>query len=172
MPPHAVSAGRQLDTWITADRLASYITGVIATLVAIGGLYLVKHLQATTAMAIVAAGAVSIWIGRTSFRLVVLQGSGHAGSCVPEGLSELRRSWPVVLAAVPPVLSLACAAIGLWSVTIGLHIGQALGVIGLALAGFATGQRLGARGRQLASYVLWLALSGLLVAGIEALSRV
>jgi hypothetical protein len=47
-------------------RLASYVTGVIATLVAIGGFYLVKRLEATTAMAVVAAGAVAIWLARTS----------------------------------------------------------------------------------------------------------
>jgi hypothetical protein len=158
--------------WVTADRLAGYVTGVIATLVAIGGLYLVKRLEATTAMAIIAAGTISIWIGRTSFRLVMLQVGGHVGSCVPEGFAELGRSWPVVLAAIPPVASLACAAIGLWSVTVGLHVAQVLGIGGLIGAGYVTGRRLRVGGWALASYVMWLALSGLLVAGIETLSRV
>jgi hypothetical protein len=48
------------------ERLASYVTGVIATLVAIGGLYLVNRLQATTAMAVVGAGCVAIWLARPS----------------------------------------------------------------------------------------------------------
>jgi len=156
---------------LTAERLASYVTGVIATLVAIGGLYLVKHLQAGTAIAIITAGTIAIWLGRTSFRLVMLQGSGHGGSCIPVGFVELRSSWPVVLAALPPVLSLTCAAIGLWSVSLGLHIGQVLGVTGLVVAGILTGRRLEARGWARWSYVLWLALTGLSVAGIEALSR-
>lgn len=72
------------------QHLAGYVTGVIATLVAIGGLYLADHLKATTATAVVAAGAVAIWLARASFRLVMLQASGHMGSCIPEGLAELR----------------------------------------------------------------------------------
>jgi hypothetical protein len=153
------------------ERLASYVTGVIATLVAIGGLYVVKRLEATTAMAVVAAGAVAIWLARTSAKLVMLQGGGHMGSCVPEGTAELKRSWPVLVAAIPPVLSLAGAAVHLWSVTVGLHIGQALDVCGLIAAGLATGRRMQATGWGLASYVIWLTASGLLVVGIEALSR-
>ena len=153
------------------ERLASYVTGVIATLVAIGGLYLASRLQATTAMAVVAAGTVAIWLARTSAKLVMLQSGGHTGSCLPEGLAELRRSWPTVVAAIPPVLSLAGAASGFWSVTVGLHIGQALGVCGLITAGLVTGRRLQASGWGLASYVIWLTASGLLVVGIEALSR-
>lgn len=51
-------------------------------------------------MAIIAAGAVAIWLGRASFRLVMLQASGHMGSCIPEGLAELRRSWPVVASSL------------------------------------------------------------------------
>jgi len=151
--------------------VASYVTGVIATLVAIGGLYLVNRLEATTAMAVVAAGCIAIWLARTCAKLVLLQGAGHSGSCVPEGFAELRRSWPVVVAAIPPVLGLAGAAIQLWSVTVGLHIGQALGVCGLIAAGLGTGRRLHASRWGVASYVIWLTVSGLLVVGIEALSR-
>lgn len=93
------------------------------------------------------------------------------GSCIPEGLAELRRSWPVVLAALPPVLALAGAAAKLWSVSIGLHIGQALGVCGLIAAGLLTARTLRATGWAMASYVIWLAISGLLVVGIELLAR-
>ena len=156
---------------VSSERLASYVTGVIATLVAIGGLYLVSRLQASTAIAVVAAGAVSIWLARTSAKLVMLQRDGHMGSCAPEGFAELRRSWPVIVAAIPPVLSLVGAASHFWSVTAGLHIGQALGVCGLIAAGLVTGRRQQASGWGLASYVIWLTVSGLLVVGIEALSR-
>ena len=93
------------------------------------------------------------------------------GSCVPEGLAELRRSWPVLLAALPPVLALADASAQLWSVTIGLHLGQALGVCGLIAAGPLTARRLPATDWAIASYVIWLALSGLLVVGLELLAR-
>jgi hypothetical protein len=153
------------------DHLAGYVMGVIATLVAVGGLYLANSLQATMAMAIVAAGCVAIWIGRASFRLVMLQGQGHMGSCVPEGLAELRRSGPVVLAAVPPVVALGMAAANVWSVTVGLHISQALGICGLITAGLLTGRRLQVSGWARASYVLWLTSSGLLVVGLELLAR-
>jgi hypothetical protein len=74
------------------EGLASYVTGVIATFVAIGGLYLVNRLEATTAMAVVTAG-------------------------------------------------------------------------------LGTGRRLHASRWGVASYVIWLTVSGLLVVGIEALSR-
>ena len=159
------------ETALRPEHLAGYVTGVIATLVAIGGLYLANKLEATTAMAIVAAGTVAIWLARASFRLVMLQGTGHMGSCLPEGLAELRRSWPVVLAALPPVLVLAGAAAKLWSVTVGLHIGQAVGVCGLVGVGLLTARRLKATGWAMASYVGWLTVSGLLVVGIELLSR-
>jgi len=161
----------EIDAAVRPGQLASYVTGVIATLVAIGGLYLANNLRAITAMAIVAAGAAAIWLARASFRLVTLQASGHMASCLPEGLAELRRSWPVILAAVPPVLALAGAAAQLWSVTLGLHIGQALGVCGLIAAGLLTARRLRATGWAAASYVIWLAASGLLVVGIELLAR-
>jgi hypothetical protein len=156
---------------LSPQHLAGYATGVIATLVAIGGLYLADHLKATTAMAVVAAGAVAIWLARASFRLVTMQASGPMGSCIPEGLAELRRSWPVVLAALPPVLALAGAAAKLWSVSIGLHIGQALGVCGLIAAGLFTARRLQAEGWAMVTYVAWLAVSGLLVVALELLAR-
>jgi hypothetical protein len=161
----------RIDAALRPEHVAGYVTGVIATLVAIGGLYLANKLAATTAMAIIAAGAVAIWLGRASFRLVMLQASGNMGSCIPEGLAELRRSWPVIAAALPPVLALAGAAAKLWSVTIGLHVGQALGVCGLIIAGLFTARRLQTRGWAMASYVGWLTLSGLLVVGLELLSR-
>jgi hypothetical protein len=163
-------ATARIDAGPRPEHLAGYVTGVIATLVAIGGLYLAARLKATTAMAIVAAGAIAIWLARASFRLVTVQGS-HMGSCIPEGLAELRRSWPVVLAALPPVLALAAASANLWSVTVGLHIGQALGVCGLIAAGLLTARRLRVSGWATASYVIWLAGSGLLVVGAELLSR-
>ncbi len=153
------------------EQLASYVTGVIATLVAIGGLYLAKKLAGTTAMAIVVAGTIAIWLGRASSRLVMLQGSGHMGSCIPAGLAELRRSWPVVLAAAPPVLSLAGATAKLWSVTVGLHIGQAVGVCGLVAVGLLTARSLRVTGWAMASYVAWLTVSGLLVVGVELVAR-
>lgn len=99
---------------LSPAHVASYVTGVIATLVAIGGLYLAHNLKATTAMAVVAAGT---------------------------------------------------------AVTIGLHIGQALGVCGLIAAGLITARRLQATGWAMASYVVWLTASGLVVVGIELLSR-
>jgi hypothetical protein len=160
----------EIKTVVRPEHLASYVTGVIATLVAIGGLCLANKL-ATTWMAVIAAGTITIWLARSSFRLVTLQANGHVGSCIPEGVGELRRSWPVILAAVPPILALAGAAAGLWSVTVGLHIGQAVGVCGLITAGILTARRLHVTGWVMASDVIWLALSGLLVAGIELLSR-
>jgi hypothetical protein len=159
------------DARLRPEQLAGYVTGVIATLVAIGGLYLANGLKAATAMAVVAAGTIAIWLARSSFRLVTLQATGHTSSCIPDGLAELRRSWPIVLAAVPPVLALAGAATKLWSVTLGLHIGQALGVCGLIAAGLITARRLHISGWATASLVGWLAVSGLLVAAIELLSR-
>jgi hypothetical protein len=159
-----------IDARLRPEHLAGYVTGVIATLVAIGGLYLADRLKATTAMAVVAAGAIAIWVARASFRLVAVQ-SSHMGSCIPDGLAELRRSWPVVLAALPPVFALAAAEAQLWSVTVGLHIGQALGVCGLIAAGLLTARRLRVSGWAMASYVIWLSVSGLLVVGVELLSR-
>jgi hypothetical protein len=165
----------QFGAWIPAnarpEQLAGYVTGVTATLVAIGGLYLADGLEATTAMAVVAAGTIAIWLARASFRLVTLPPADEASSCIPEGLAELRRSWAVLLAAVAPLLALAGAAANLWSVTLGLHIGQALGVCGLIAVGLLTARRLHASGWATVTYVGWLAVSGLLVVGIELLSR-
>lgn len=164
------SAAR-VNAMLRPDHLAGYVTGVVATLVAIGGLYLANKLQATTAIAIVAAGPVAIWLGRASAMLVMLQGRGHMGSCIPEGLAELRRSWPVLLAGLPPVLALAGAAAKLWSLTIGLHFGQALGLCGLIAVGLLTARRLHTTGWAMASYVIWLVAAGLGIVGIELLAR-
>ena len=164
------SAAR-VDAMLRPEHLAGYVTGVVATLVAIGGLYLADKLEATTAIAIVAAGPVAIWLGRASAMLVMLEGRGGTGSCIPEGPAELRRSWPVVLAGLPPVLALAAAAANLWSVTVGLHLGQALGLCGLIAVGLLTARRLQATGWAMASYVIWLVAAGLVIVGIELLSR-
>jgi hypothetical protein len=76
---------------------------------------------------------------------------------VPEGISELRRSWPVVLAAIAPVPTQVAAGVGLWSVTLGLHFGQVLGICGLVVvAGVLTGRRQQVTGWALATYVGWL----------------
>ena len=52
----------EIDAAAWPGHVASYVTGVIATLVAIGGLYLANNVKAITAMAIVAAGAAAIWL--------------------------------------------------------------------------------------------------------------
>jgi hypothetical protein len=70
-----------------------------------------------------------------------------------------------------PVLALAAAAAKVWSVTVGLHVGQALGICGLIVAGLLTARRLNITGWAMASYVFWLSVSGLLVVGIELLAR-
>jgi len=62
----------QTETGLRPKHLAGYVTGVIVTLVAIGGLYLADHLKATTVLAVLAAGAFAIRLARTSFRLVML----------------------------------------------------------------------------------------------------
>jgi hypothetical protein len=165
------SSTARIDAMLRPEHLAGYVTGVVATLVAIGGLYLANKLEATTAMAIVAAGPVAIWLGRASATLAVLPGHGHMRSCIPDGLAELRRSWPVVLAGLPPVLALAGAAAKLWTVTVGLHLGQAVGLCGLIAVGLLTGRRLQATGWAMASYIVWLVAAGLLIVGIELLSR-
>ncbi len=157
--------------WLSDEHLAGYLLGVMATLVATGGLYLAKDLHWRTAAAVIAASVISIWFARTAFRLVMLQSSGNMQACVPEGISELRRSWPVVLAAIPPVLTQVAAGIGAWSVTLGLHFGQVLGICGLIVAGVLTGRRQHVTGWALATYVGWLALTGFVVAGLELLAR-
>jgi hypothetical protein len=164
-------ASHHTSMWLSDEHLASYLLGIMATLVATGGLYLVKDLRWRMAAAIIAASVISIWFARTAFRLVMLQSSGHMQACVPEGVGELRRSWPVVLAAIPPVLTQVAAGLGLWSVTLGLHFGQALGICGLVIAGVLTGRRQRVTGWALASYVGWLGLTGFLVAGLELLAR-
>src|SRR5690348_15139832 len=103
---------------------------------------------------------------RPFLRPVPAAGPGRRGR--PARPSSSRGG---IVAAIPPVLVLAGAAIQLWSVTVGLHIGQALGVCGLIAAGLGTGRRLHASRWGVASYVIWLTVSGLLVVGIEALSR-
>jgi hypothetical protein len=77
----------------------------------------------------------------------------------------------VVLAGLPPVLALAGAAAKLWTVTVGLHLGQAVGLCGLIAVGLLTGRRLQATGWAMASYIVWLVAAGLLIVGIELLSR-
>jgi hypothetical protein len=58
---------------VDADLLAAWVTGVTATVVAIGGLYLVPHLRAATAIAVVVAGVLSIRLAVSGLAVVGLE---------------------------------------------------------------------------------------------------
>ena len=157
--------------WLSDEHLAGYLLGVMATLVATGGLYLAKDLYWRTAAAVIAASVMLDLVRshRVQARDAPEQRQ-HAGVCA-KGISELRRSWPVVLAAIPPVLTQVAAGVGLWSVTLGLHLGQVLGICGLVVAGLLTAGASTSRDGPWPTYVGWLALTGFLVAGLELLAR-
>ena len=61
-----------------------------------------------------------------------------------------RREWPMVQAALPAVVALTLAALGLWSREAGITIALALGVVELGGWGTAAGRRAGrSKGRSL-----------------------
>jgi hypothetical protein len=120
------------------ERLADYVYGTIATLVAILGLTFDTHPDALTAGAVIIVGAVAIWLAHGLSQLVA-ERSRQAGSMpLADIVAEFRTSWPIVSAAVPATLVMLMAEFGVYSTSTGLGIAQIVGVLALAGVGVAT----------------------------------
>ncbi len=80
-----------------------------------------------------------------------------------------RRQWPMVQAALPAVVALTLAALGLWSRNAGITIALLLGVVALAGWGTAAGRRSGRPWGRALLGGLGSAVLGLLIIALKVL---
>ena len=148
-----------------------YVYGTIATLVAIGGLTFEHRPDPLSTGGVIIVGAIAIWLAHAVSHLVsqwARPDEAFTGRIV---LAQLRRSSPVVSAAVPATVVMALSWAGAWSVSAGLWVGEGVGVVGLAVVGFLTS----GGGRRTAGlrmrYVLLLLAAGMLIVGLDVLAH-
>jgi hypothetical protein len=78
-----------------------------------------------------------------------------------------EREWPMVQAALPAVVALTLAALGLWSRESGITIALGLGVVALAGWGYAAGRRSGRSQHRALLAALGSAVLGLLIIALK-----
>jgi len=135
--PHARAA--------TADRVAGFTYGTLVTLsMVIAGAKLYPDGPGQIA-AFVVLTTVALWLAHVYARTIG-QSVSHERRLQLAGLRHIaRREGAIVEAALPPVVPLLLAAVGLISTQLALWVAFALGLVVLAVQGvqFARAERLG-----------------------------
>lgn len=144
-----------------------YVYGTIATLVAIGGLTFEHRPDPLSTGGVIIVGAIAIWLAHSVSHLVAEWAGQEGPFTVRTVLEQLRRSSPIVSAALPATAVMALSWTGAWSPATALWIGEGVGVIALAGIGVLTagGSQRTAGLRTL--YVVMVVATGLLIVGLE-----
>jgi hypothetical protein len=151
-----------------ADRVAFVVYGTITVLAAVGGLKLeAQTLQAVQAAAVLMVVALAAWMAHSLWRVVGARARREPEPERSHELHELLRSWPVVASGLPGAAVMVLAAIGLWSVAIGLRVAQGLGIVILFGAGLATAHLAGTTRPRHVVFALGLPSVGLVIVGLE-----
>jgi hypothetical protein len=148
--------------------LADYIYGTIATLVAIAGLTFESHPGELTTAGVVIVGAVAIWMAHILSRLVSKRSQGHLQLTPADVVTEARRSWSIVTAAIPATVIFVLAGAHLWTIHTAFALADVVGVGALAVVGIATA---GGSDRSLVrrvAYVCSMVLVGITIVLLEA----
>jgi hypothetical protein len=134
MPAGTGSPGEsRLGAWA-----ASFIYGVIVTLVTVVGLAVENAPNGLDDAGIIIVGDIAIWLAHTISQLVGHQTQQKRPVTVVDVGHQLLNSWPIVAAAIPAAASMALAGLGLWSDETGLKVATALGILALATVGVLT----------------------------------
>ncbi len=133
--PEAMTATAVSSAAHRAEATAEFVYGTTAVLIALSGLELVGGVPPEKAAAVTFASAVAIWLSHayaTYLGAHVVADPRHALGIV----GSLRRSAPIVLAAVPATVLLAGSVMGWWSASTAILMANALAIVVLAVAGW------------------------------------
>ena len=150
LPEAALSAPGASAATHRAEATAEFVYGTTTVIIALSGLEIVGGVPPESAAALTIAGAAAIWLCHAYASYLgahVVHGQTHANG---EVLGYLRRSSPIVLAAVPAALLLGGSVAGLWAVGTAIFLANVLSIVVLAACGW-----IGARAAR-ASYAMAL----------------
>lgn len=133
--PEAMAAPDASSAAHRAESTAEFVYGTTGVLIALSGLELVGGVAPEKAAAVTLAGAVAIWLSHayaTYLGAHVVGDPRHTFGI----LYALRRSFPIVVAAVPAALLLAGSVVGWWSASTAILLANWLAIVVLAVAGW------------------------------------
>ena len=119
-----------------AEATAEFVYGTTAVIIALSGLEIVGGVPPESAALLTIAGAAAIWLCHAYAAYLgahVVHGQAHASG---EILGYLRRSAPIVLAAIPAALLLGGSVAGLWPVGTAIFAANVLAIVVLAVCGW------------------------------------
>ena len=154
LPEAAMSAPGASAATHRAEATAEFVYGTTTVIIALSGLEIVGGVPPQSAAVLTIAGAAAIWLCHAYASYLgahVVHGQTHASG---EILGYLRRSAPIVLAALPAALLLGGSVVGLWSVSAAILLANVLAIIVLAVCGWI-GARAAGSSRPMS--VLWAA---------------
>jgi hypothetical protein len=158
----------------SVERAQAFIYGTITTLVAMAGLELVGEPTVGAVAAIVVASAVATWLAH-SYATLIGRGLIASGATVQSNLRTVAGSWgsamhasaPILYAAIPALVGFALAAVGVWSLTTAIWIGNLAGIVVMGATSVAAARaRHAAPLAQVLSVVVTTVL-GLLIVAVE-----
>jgi len=145
----------QVDPIERAHWMTELVYGTLTALIALAGIEIAGGASPTGAGAIVLVGAAATWVAHSYAALLGGRAAtGHPMSTAQVG-HAFRRAWPILLAAIPSVVALAGASLGLWSPGAALTFSNLAGIAVLGGAGYLAARAGGADlGSQLVSTVV------------------
>lgn len=158
----------QVDPIERAHWMTELVYGTLTALIAIAGIEVAGGASPTGAGAIVLVGAAATWLAHSYAALLGRRAAtGHPLSATQIG-HALRRAWPILLAALPSVVALGGASIGLWSSEVALAFSNIAGIAVLAGAGYLAAR---AGGATLAGQLTSTVVTASIGVGIVAVER-
>ena len=125
---------------INGHRLSEFIYGTVMGMVAIAGISSESHLTWLQAAALIVVGAGAIWIAHAYSELISQRIAGGRRLDGRDLYEVLRGSWPIVVAGFVLAIPLLPVPVGLWSLSTGLWLASALGVVILGILGLVAGK--------------------------------
>lgn len=165
----SAEAGAEQEAYRT-KRVSEFVYGVISAMIAIAGLIESSYSESGLSAAVaVIAGAAAIWLAHSYSDWL----GEHVRAKGKHGfvgvLRSLRASWPIVLAGFLLATPVALSETGAWSVSVGLTLGNVIGMVMLFMLGLAAARlaQLDAA-RTAAMTLLTVAIGGAVIAVEQA----
>ena len=129
--PDASASAHERAEWVE-----EFIYGTIVALIAMAG-FDTSGGQPVAAGAIIVVGAAATWVAHAYASLLGHRLAHGRPVTLDEVLRALRGAWPIMVAAVPATLAAAGASVGWWSLQSAIRVADLVGILVLAVAGFA-----------------------------------